>query len=102
MLEIQFRKDELSAREMQLTINLADTAVALPSIIEFIMLRATTQIDAADLWHLPVSTLYRVFRRAEACAEAATKVAVHEYQREFAPADDDDVLDKAANEGLEM
>lgn len=112
MLEITFRTDELSAREMHLAYGIGTNSDPMIQI-EFILLRAVPHTRAPDeltraLWQQPASHVSVLANAALLAATEATKAAMDRaFGAVVAPAgpkeqEDDDVFDRAAADGLEM
>lgn len=110
MLEITFRTDELTAREMHLAYAIGTNSDPLIQI-ELILLRAEPHELTADqltkaLWQEPASHVSALANAALVAATAATKAAMERaFPASTAPKQEreaDSVFDEALADGLEM
>lgn len=120
MLNITFRTVELSAREMQIAVNLDRNGYDPLSQIEFICLRADPNTPnlsdlAKSLWLLPASEVSATYDAAfdagigptlasmKKLQEQAQRVAAELSDRALkTQTDGDSIFDEAADEGLSM
>lgn len=75
MLEIQFRANEMTVEEYVLAQQIESTG-NLALVVQYLQLRAVTELELTALYLLPVSRLHQLYRAATALAMKPTAEAI--------------------------